>query len=111
MRTVKKKLVTYKVGGFDSTKPNNNIGQESEINVPLIPVKRINFLLELQTRNLYKAVINDISKFTEREVILFNNLPEYTRELSFMDKIIESAKITNSILDDIFYNSQKDFTV
>jgi hypothetical protein len=31
---VKKTIVTYAVGGYDPTKPNNNIVEEYEVDVP-----------------------------------------------------------------------------
>jgi hypothetical protein len=102
---MKIKKEVYGIGGFDSTKPNNNIILKEEIDIKVDPVSRINFFLELSKNNLYKTLLNNKIKLTEQELILLEESHSFDIDSSIIKKLIIIFKISYPQMEEIFYSA------
>jgi hypothetical protein len=74
MEIKKLKYVRYGIGGFDDTKPNNNILEQYEYDEPPIPkIEKIKLLVYLLRIEKYKLIINNLNKLTEEQLIVYNH--------------------------------------
>ena len=101
---------TYGIGGFDESKPNNNIIEIIEtydVVLPMISVDKVKLFLELSERELYETLENNLNSLSEKEKIIFNYVEKIKIDDNISLKIKSILKLTDVIWEEIFIGAEK----
>jgi len=98
--------IIYGIGGIDKSKPNDNIVETIEKDYIFPRLEKVNFLLELSERGLYKTLENNLNSLSEKERILFNHLEKIKIDGALSLRIKSILKVSDLVWEDIFIKAE-----